>query len=378
MTTRTGMNGRDQRDGAQRRGSGACGRARRRGRGRVRLRRLGDRLPAGRGRSVGLLLERGHAYPPDSFPRTPARDGRALLGPGRRTVRDVRRLALQRLRLRRLQRAGRRLAHLRERAAPQGRALVRPGRPAAAGRVRVLAGHPGRSRPALRRGRADARRHALPAGGRAVRRRHARRRRCRTPPRNSACPGSCRRSRSASRRRPASAPGPGLPIADPSTATCTGASAPTCRLCGECDIGCNVGAKNSLDYNYLSAARHHGADLRTRHEVRASAPGRAAATRSTTSGTPRRRRADHRRGPPGTITCDRLVLAAGTYGTSFLLLRNRASFPGLSTALGTRFSGNGDLLTFLLHARDRSRTRPLDAEPRAGHHQRHPAERPAG
>ena len=59
--------------------------------------------------------------------------------------------------------------------------------------------------------------------------------------------------------------------------------------------------------------------------------------------------------------CDRLVLAAGTFGTSYLLLRNRAGFPGLSTALGTRFSGNGDVLTFLLHARDRSRTRPLDA-----------------
>jgi cholesterol oxidase len=47
-----------------------------------------------------------------------------------------------------------------------------------------------------------------------------------------------------------------------------------------------------------------------------------------------------------TLTADRLVLAAGTFGSTYLLLRNRASFPGLSDRLGTQFCGNGDLLTF--------------------------------
>ena len=28
----------------------------------------------------------------------------------------------------------------------------------------------------------------------------------------------------------------------------------TCQMCGECDIGCNYGAKNTLDYNYLTDA----------------------------------------------------------------------------------------------------------------------------
>jgi cholesterol oxidase len=65
--------------------------------------------------------------------------------------------------------------------------------------------------------------------------------------------------------------------------------------------------------------------------------------------------------PSGTIVCERLVLAAGTFGTSYLLLRNRAHFPGLSAALGSRFSGNGDVLSFLINAKDRSGTRPLDA-----------------
>ena len=163
---------------------------------------------------------------------------------------------------------------------------------------------------------------------------------------------------------PGSAPGPGLPIADPDYGNLHGRQRTTCRLCGECDIGCNIGAKNSLDYNYLSAARHHGADLRTGHEVRAIRPRPASGYEVNYI----RHSPAEEGGPPGgtarpsgTIVCERLVLAAGTYGTSYLLLRNRAGFPGLSTALGTRFSGNGDVLTFLLHARDRSRTRPLDA-----------------
>ena len=46
----------------------------------------------------------------------------------------------------------------------------------------------------------------------------------------------------------------------------------TCRLVGECDFGCNCGSKNSLDYTYLSEARRHNADLRTRCVVKAFEP----------------------------------------------------------------------------------------------------------
>jgi cholesterol oxidase len=157
---------------------------------------------------------------------------------------------------------------------------------------------------------------------------------------------------------PGADPGLGLPIVDPPYGNLHGRPRRTCRLCGECDIGCNDGAKNSLDHTYLSAARHHGADLRPLHEVRALRP------RDGGGYVVDHVRHDPERGTRGavrTITCDRLVLAAGTYGTARLLLRHRAAFPGLSDALGTRFSGNGDLLTFLLKAKDRERVRPLDA-----------------
>jgi cholesterol oxidase len=154
-------------------------------------------------------------------------------------------------------------------------------------------------------------------------------------------------------------PGLGLPIADPGYENLHGLPRRTCQLCGECNIGCNDGAKNSLDHNYLSAARHLGADLRTLHDVRAIRvrPGGGYEV-------------DYVRHDPEsksrkpqvmTIGCDRLILAAGTYGTSYLLLRSRDDLPGLSDAVGTRFCGNGDLLTFLLKATDRSRVRLLDA-----------------
>jgi len=47
------------------------------------------------------------------------------------------------------------------------------------------------------------------------------------------------------------------------------------------------------------------------------------------------------------ITCNYLVLSAGTFGTPYLLLKNAFSFPGLSRTLGHRYSVNGDLLAFI-------------------------------
>ncbi|MEV0156911.1 GMC oxidoreductase [Micromonospora sp. NPDC050686] len=150
--------------------------------------------------------------------------------------------------------------------------------------------------------------------------------------------------------RPGAEPALAVPIAEPAYGNLHGAPRRTCRLCGECDIGCNDGAKNSLDHTYLSAARHHGADIRVRCEVRAIRPGsgggyevRYVEHDPADEG----RRIDTRALPSRTITCDRLVLAAGTYGSTYLLLRNRRRLPGLGAALGTRFSGNGDLLGLL-------------------------------
>ncbi len=118
----------------------------------------------------------------------------------------------------------------------------------------------------------------------------------------------------------------------------------TCRLCGECDLGCNWGAKNTLDFNYLSRAAEHGADLRTHAEVRAfsKVDDHFAVDYVDYSDRSVQRRV--------TLTCKQLVLAAGALGSTFLLLKNREAFPALSPRLGTGFSGNGDFLGLALNA----------------------------
>ncbi|BCW44181.1 GMC oxidoreductase [Arthrobacter sp. StoSoilB5] len=123
----------------------------------------------------------------------------------------------------------------------------------------------------------------------------------------------------------------------------------TCTLSGECDIGCNAGAKNTLDHNYISAAAHQGADIRTFHDVRGIRPlGRGGYEVRYVVHDPERQGELLKE---RIIHCRRLILGAGTFGTNFLLLRNRSSLPALSDALGTRFSGNGDLLTFIMGAK---------------------------
>ncbi|MCW2776657.1 MAG: FAD-dependent oxidoreductase [Frankiales bacterium] len=148
-------------------------------------------------------------------------------------------------------------------------------------------------------------------------------------------------------------PVPGQPVRPYAYPDLHGLPRTTCTLCGECDLGCNTGSKNTLDHTYLSAAVAAGADVRTRSEVRRIAPRdgggyRVSYVRHEPSAEGRRTRTG--RLPLVELTADRVVLGAGALGTSYLLLKNRGALPGLSAALGTRFSGNGDLLAFLLGA----------------------------
>jgi cholesterol oxidase len=131
----------------------------------------------------------------------------------------------------------------------------------------------------------------------------------------------------------------------------------TCRLVGECDIGCNFGSKNTLDLNYLSEAKRLGAEIWTLREARSLAPREGGGylvryVEHDVADEGRKIRTDDPRVRPlRELTCDRLVLAAGTLGSTYLLLRSRDAFPGLSPRLGSRFGGNGDLLTFALDAK---------------------------
>jgi cholesterol oxidase len=134
----------------------------------------------------------------------------------------------------------------------------------------------------------------------------------------------------------------------------------TCVLCGECDLGCNFGAKNTLDYTYLTDAQTAGAALRTCCEVRTIEPlgrGYRIGYRQHLEA-----RAGHRydlldpiEERERTVIGGRVILAAGAVGTPRLLLTNRLALPGLSPAAGERVSANGDALAIV-----RDADRPLD------------------
>jgi cholesterol oxidase len=132
-----------------------------------------------------------------------------------------------------------------------------------------------------------------------------------------------------------------------------GAIQTSCVYCAECDAGCNYHAKNTIDLNYLFVAeQRYQADVRTEHLAQEIVPVNAngnddvqadgtygyrvtyvdLTTRQTTS-----------------VRTNRVVVSAGTLGSSELLLRCRKkTLPRLSACLGHRFSGNGDFLGFVI------------------------------
>lgn len=111
-----------------------------------------------------------------------------------------------------------------------------------------------------------------------------------------------------------------------------------CRLCGDCVSGCRSGAKNTLDVNYLRLAARRGAEIYTRIEVdyleRAGNLWRVHYI-ARPAGAPLRR---------GSVLAARVVVAAGSLGSSQIMLRSAAMGLALPAALGTRVSANGDYL----------------------------------
>lgn len=122
----------------------------------------------------------------------------------------------------------------------------------------------------------------------------------------------------------------------------------TCMMCGECNIGCNYHAKNTLDLNYLARAANHGAIIRPSAEVRAILPKADGSGYTVVYSDPRNRSQLER------LEAAYVIVAAGSLGSTKLLLRMKHSgqLPYLSPALGTKWSGNGDLLGFCVNSSD--------------------------
>ncbi len=122
-----------------------------------------------------------------------------------------------------------------------------------------------------------------------------------------------------------------------------GVEVEACNGCGECNSGCNRGAKATLTTTYLADAVAHGARLFTG----------IACTRLERRGTrwlvccnvPRVGR-DTLDAPPLWISTTSVVLSAGVLGTTEILLRSREAGLSLSTHVGRRISRNGNILSF--------------------------------
>jgi len=125
-----------------------------------------------------------------------------------------------------------------------------------------------------------------------------------------------------------------------------GVAQPACTLCGDCCSGCNVGAKNTVAMTYLPDAKAHGAEIFTELSVSHVARGEGgwhvyfAAT-------------DANEAPLRFVEAKTVVLAAGTLGSTGILLRSRERGLSLSDRLGERFSANGDIIAFALGGRQR-------------------------
>jgi len=127
-----------------------------------------------------------------------------------------------------------------------------------------------------------------------------------------------------------------------------------CVRCGDCATGCNHNAKVSLDVTLLAQARQHGAELFTgatvlkieKHQDRSGAPVWHLHVVHTDEPLRRRQR------EATVVRARRVVLAAGTFGSTEILLRSQKAGLRLSHKIGHHVSSNGDLIAAAYDGKD--------------------------
>lgn len=114
-----------------------------------------------------------------------------------------------------------------------------------------------------------------------------------------------------------------------------------CTQCGNCMVGCRVGAKNTLMKNYISFAEAKGVVFEPLRTVADLEPLPGGGYRVTTRRTGAWARRDVR-----SVTAEQVVVAAGTWGTQKLLhtLKETGRLPKLSDRLGVLTRTNSEAL----------------------------------
>ncbi len=119
----------------------------------------------------------------------------------------------------------------------------------------------------------------------------------------------------------------------------------TCVHCANCDIGCQVRAKNTLDLNYLARAEAHDAEIRPLHVI--------SHVEKTSNGySVHFDRLQDGEKIAGNATAGIVILAAGSLGSTEILLRSRDEYgtlPNISHKLGYNWCANGDFVTPAIH-----------------------------
>jgi cholesterol oxidase len=113
-----------------------------------------------------------------------------------------------------------------------------------------------------------------------------------------------------------------------------------CNFCGACMTGCRVGAKNTLDKNYLYLAEKNGAEVVPETEVTAIRPLDAGGYRIETKAT-------FGKANPREVTANRVILSGGVMGTMPLLLQMKEDpqgLPKLSDRVGDFVRSNSEAL----------------------------------
>ena len=116
-----------------------------------------------------------------------------------------------------------------------------------------------------------------------------------------------------------------------------------CTLCGDCVSGCNYSAKNTILMNYLPDAFNHGAEIFTQVSVRSLEKQK---NRWVVHYQVLEVGREKFNAPTLFVTADIVILAAGSLGSTEILLRSKAQGLSLSNKLGVNFSGNGDVWGF--------------------------------
>lgn len=164
-----------------------------------------------------------------------------------------------------------------------------------------------------------------------------------------------------------------LTIVPPAHSPVSGATLPPtlapCIECGDCFTGCNVGAKITLSHNYLKQAFEQGAEIFTGATVRSVEPLPPTDPRRQQHGWRWRVRYALTNGsklPGGVAEYDvmarHVVLSAGTFGSTEILIRSRTRGLSVSGRLGEGFSGNGDVVTALYDGPTQANACPTDTQ----------------